>query len=504
MTGLADLRVLLLVPVLGALIVALAPERWSRALGGAVAGLALWVAVIVAGADAEALALRVAWVPALGLSLSLGLGALGVPGVLVTCLIGQVAAAAPGGSRGSIAGGLVLQAVVLAGLLARDLGLLVACYGLLAPLVAGLVVSGTSAARMRAGLVVGFYLSLGTALLALAVGALAVAHHDASGGVWSLELEALGGLLLPGRAEAAIAAAILVAGALTLGLWPLHGWLIAGIGAARPGTAILMAGALRWLGVDLLLRVWLVVTPTAAAAQAPAIAWVAVLGAVYGGLLARAEGESRRAIGLAGLVPAGLLVLGLVGQHHEGVLGALGLGLSLCLGGAAGVLALAERDGSLRRVGALGLLPAPGLVGLVGAALVLIGTARFAGLTLAGSAMSVALVGLLAVVVGLAGGLPRGLADGTGREGHVASDRSVGGWVRVAVLLAPLVALGVWPGPGLRRVEAAGGAAIDAMMRRRCERALVPVAAPTLAPAQASEGCAQPMRALEQLQRGPS
>ena len=488
MTGLADLRVLLLVPVLGALIVALAPERWSRALGGAVAGLALWVAVIVAGADAEALALRVAWVPALGLSLSLGLGALGVPGVLVTCLIGQVAAAAPGGSRGSIAGGLVLQAVVLAGLLARDLGLLVVCYGLLAPLVAGLVVSGTSAARMRAGLVVGFYLSLGTALLALAVGALAVAHHDASGGVWSLELEALGGLLLPGRAEAAIAAAILVAGALTLGLWPLHGWLIAGIGAARPGTAILMAGALRWLGVDLLLRVWLVVTPTAAAAQAPAIAWVAVLGAVYGGLLARAEGESRRAIGLAGLVPAGLLVLGLVGQHHEGVLGALGLGLSLCLGGAAGVLALAERDGSLRRV----------------AALVLIGTARFAGLTLAGSAMSVALVGLLAVVVGLAGGLPRGLADGTGREGHVASDRSVGGWVRVAVLLAPLVALGVWPGPGLRRVEAAGGAAIDAMMRRRCERALVPVAAPTLAPAQASEGCAQPMRALEQLQRGPS
>jgi hypothetical protein len=241
-TGLADLRVLLLVPVLGALIVALAPERWSRALGGAVAGLALLVAVIVAGADAEALALRVAWVPALGLSLSLGLGALGVPGVLVTCLIGQVAAAAPGGSRGSIAGGLVLQAVVLAGLLARDLGLLVACYGLLAPLVAGLVVSGTSALRMRAGLVVGFYLSLGTALLALAVGALAVAHHDASGGVWSLELEALGGLLLPGRAEAAIAAALGLAGALTLGLWPLHGWLIAGIGAARPGTAILMAG----------------------------------------------------------------------------------------------------------------------------------------------------------------------------------------------------------------------------------------------------------------------
>jgi len=188
------------------------------------------------------------------------------------------------------------------------------------------------------------------------------------------------------------------------------------------------------------------------------------------------------------------------------------------------------------------MVPAPGLVGLVGAALVLIGTARFAGVTLAGSAMSLALVGLLALVLslggwrgladgtgreghvagdrpcgaGLADGTGReghvagdrpfgaGPADGTGREGHVAGDRSLGWWLRRGVLLAPLVVLGVWPGPGLRRVEAAGGAAIDAMMRRRCERAAVSVAAPMLAPAQASEACAQAMRALAKQQRGPS
>jgi NADH-quinone oxidoreductase subunit M len=365
-TGLADLRVLLLVPVLGALIVALAPERWSRALGGAVAGLALLVAVIVAGADAEALALRVAWVPALGLSLSLGLGALGVPGVLVTCLIGQVAAAAPGGSRGSIAGGLVLQAVVLAGLLARDLGLLVACYGLLAPLVAGLVVSGTSAVRMRAGLVVGFYLSLGTALLALAVGALAVAHHDASGGVWSLELEALGGLLLPGRAEAAIAAALGLAGALTLGLWPLHGWLIAGIGAARPGTAILMAGALRWLGVDLLLRVWLVVTPTAAAAQAPAIAWVAVLGAVYGGCWRAQRGRVGGRSGWPGWCRRGCWCWGWSGSTTRGCSGRWGSGSRCVSAGRRGCWRWRSATGACGGWGRWGCCRRRGWSGLLG------------------------------------------------------------------------------------------------------------------------------------------
>ena len=497
MSGLADLRLLIGLPVLGALLVGLGPARWRRAIGGGAAGLALLVALAVVSAPLEGLALRVSWVGALGLSCSLGLGALGVPGLLVTCLIGQVAAVAPGGSRGSIAGGLLLQAVVVAALLARDLGLLVACYGLLAPLLAGLVASGAAASRVRAALAVGFYLSLGTALLALAVGALAVAHHDASGGVWSLELEALGGLLLPARAEAAIAAALGLAGALTLGLWPLHGWLIAGVAAARPGVALLVAGPLRWLGLDLLLRVWLVVTPSAAAAQAPAMAWVAVLGAVYGALVARAEPEPARALGLAALVPAGLLVLGIVGQHHEGVLGALGLGMTLCLGGAAGVLAGATGRGWLRRVARIGLLPAPGLVGLVGAALVVIGTARFAGLTLAGHAMSLALVGGAALLLSL-----RALSDRTGYEGHVVGDRSWTGAGLVAALLMPLLALGVAPGPGLRRVDAAGRAAVDAAMRRRCERALATVDAPTRVTGEASEACAQPLRTLEALQGG--
>ena len=312
MSGLADLRLLLALPVLGALLVALGPVRWCRAIGGVAAGIVLIVGLAVVSVEPAGLALRVPWVAALGLSFSLGLGALGVPGVLVTCLIGQVAALAPGASRGSIAGGLALQAVVLAALLARDLGLLVACYGLLAPLVAGLVASGAAASRVRAALVVGFYLSLGTALLAVAVGALAVAHHDASGGLWSLELEALGGLLLPARAEAAIAAALGLAGALTLGLWPLHGWLIAGVAAARPGVALLVAGPLRWLGFDLLLRVWLVVTPTAAAALAasheqPHAEGVLLAAAERDASQLDLDGESRRdSAAAAALIRAGI------------------------------------------------------------------------------------------------------------------------------------------------------------------------------------------------------
>jgi hypothetical protein len=245
------------------------------------------------------------------------------------------------------------------------------------------------------------YLALGTALLAVAVGALAVAHHDASGGVWSLELAALGRCCCRAALEAAIGGLALLAGALTLGLWPLHGWLVAGDRRGATGPAMLIAGPVRWLGVDLLLRLWLPLTPTAAAAQAPAIAWVAVLGAVYGGLWRAPRGTSGGRSGWRRWCRRGCWCWGWSGSTTRGVLGALGLALSVPRrgGGAAG----AGGAGLAGALGALGLLPAPGLVGLVGAALVLIGTARFAGLTLGGRGMGVALVAAAAVAL-VAGG----------------------------------------------------------------------------------------------------
>ncbi len=494
MTGLVDVRLLLLLPWLGALGVGLAPGRWSRVLGGVFAGATLLVAVLVMLAEPAGLAVRMPWVPALGLTLALGVGGLTAPGLLVTCLIGQVAALAPGGSRGSIAGGLALQGGVLGALLARDLGLIAGFHGLLAPIVVLLLMQGRAPERLRAALGAGFYLALGTGLLGLAAGALAVAHHDASGGVWSLELTALAQVLLPGRAEAAVGLALLLAGVVTLGLWPVHGWLLAAIATARPGTALLLAGPVRWLGVDLLLRLWLPLTPAAAAEQAPALAWVAVAGAVYGALVARAEPDGRRALGLVALVPAGLLVLGLAGQHHEGVLGAVMLALALTLGLAAGLLAGTDTAWA-RRVAPLGLLPLPGAIGLVGVALVIVGTARFAGLTLAAHAMWLALGAGLAVLLAFGA-----LSERTGLSGHGEKDSREGGRGRmlgVAALLLPVVVAGLWPARTLRGSHASARAWSDMTARLRCERVVRAPQVPTLA-TEPSESCAQPLRTLAQ------
>jgi len=504
---LASLRLLLAAPLLGALLVAVAPARWSRALGGLAAGLALLVALALLSAAPETLAIRAQWIPALGLEFALGLGGLALPGVIVTCLIGQVASVASDGSRGTIAAGLALQGVVLAGLLAEDLGLLVACHGLLAPLVVGLLAAGPRPERLRAALAAGFYLALAAAAVGLAAGALAVAHHDASGGRWSLEIAALAGVLLPASVEAVIGGLLAVAGGLLLGLWPLHGWSIAGAAAGRSGAALLLFGPVRLLGLDLLLRLWLPLTPTAAADQGPLLAGLALAGAIYGAVVARVEPDPRRAIGLVALVPAGLLVLGVAGQHHEGLLGALALALTLTLGAAAGLLAVAEtrdhggpRTALARRLAPLGLSAAPGLAGFVGAALVLLGTARFADLSLGASAPWLTLAAGAALLLSL-----RMLAFGAGPSGQVQRDMPADlpsfELARLLVLLTPLVVIGAWPGPWLARVDPAARAVIEAAALRRCLSWTQVIEAPQRAPEAAPEACAQPVRALERLQK---
>lgn len=67
-----------------------------------------------------------------------------------------------------------------------------------------------------------------------------------------------------------------------------------------------------------------------------------------------------------------------------------------------------------------------------------------------------------------------------------------------AVLLAPLVVIGAWPGPWLVPLGVTGRAVIDAAMLRRCAAAELGVTAPRVVPDEPVEGCAQPMRALEQ------
>ncbi|HEY0134233.1 MAG TPA: hypothetical protein VGB85_09140, partial [Nannocystis sp.] len=217
----------------------------------------------------------------------------------------------------------------------------------------------------------------------------------------------------------------------------------------------------------------------------------------YGALVARAEPDPRRALGLAALVPAGLIVLALAGQHHEGVLAAIMLALAVTLGGAAGLLAYTNGDGPrarlLRRLAPVGLLPAPGLVGLIGAALVVLGTARFAGTTLGGHAIWLALLAGLATLLSL-----RALSRRAGPAGPGAKDSSRGPLIGVAALLLPVIAAGVWPARVLGPSHAVARAWVDMTTRGRCERAVRTGDALARAPAEPSEACGQPLRTLEQ------
>ncbi len=475
--------------VLGSVAVVLVPARACRAVAIVAAGMALVLAGwIVAVPPSD---VHVAWVPQLGLELALGLGSIGGLGLIAMGLLGLVAACQPNSTRGALAGSLAIQAVAITAVLARDLGLLVACHGCLAPLVVMTVAAGTGPQRLRAAWAAGLYLGLVAVVLCVAVGLLAVAHHDATAGQWSFALLSSMHVLLPWPVEATIAGLVVVAAAILLGVWPLHGWHMA-TQAALPRGPAAMIGALRWLGFDLLLRMWLPLTPTAAAAMAPVVAWWAVLAAIYAVTVARVEPVPGRAVTLLSSLPVAAIVVGVAGQHHEGIVGAAVVAVALTLGVGVNGVATTPRQ---YQAAALSWLPVPGLLGFVGLGIVILGTARFAVRDLGGHAMW--LCSGLAVAIAVAVVTTRKIAS---KCDPTAPPKPWPTWGSVALLWLPLVVAGLAPAWVLARIEPSARVLLDVAALRRCTTIVEPPQVPVRMADEPIEACTAPIRALERLQ----
>ncbi|MCY0986233.1 hypothetical protein OV203_03780 [Nannocystis sp. ILAH1] len=485
MSALADLRIVAALPWLAALAVLLLPRRAARvcALGATALGVAAAIACAAGTAAIEA-----PWLGR-GVALRLAIGPLSALGLVATAIAGLLAVLEEETRRrGRLAGLLALQGTVLVGLLADDALLLAAAWALAPALVLGLLGVRASEAEGRiAGRALALFLSLGAGAVLLVAAGLTVAHRGASGGTWSAALLDMASVRVPGGAGTALAAALALAGTLAIGLWPLHAGLVEGTGAGSRGTARLLAGPVRWLGLDVLIRLWAPLVPLGAAATAPWLAALATLGAVYAGLSARAEVDPDRRAARIALVGWSVAVVGVATLTHEGLAGALLLAVVAGLGQPG-----LARAGTVTRV-VLGL--AAGLAG----ALVSSAALRPADLTLAALGPWCACGAALAL--GLAGSA---MIRGTGPKGHVVGDMAPATgpsehvparWSAAALAVVAAVAI-ARPNLVLARVDQAGEAWVRASALQRCLALVDPRVVPVLLPPVLPTRCESPLAGL--------
>jgi NADH-quinone oxidoreductase subunit M len=124
--------------------------------------------------------------------------------------------------------------------------------------------------------------------------------------------------------EMVIVFALVFFGFATLaGLFPLHTWAPTGHVAAPTAASMLLAGVVMKLGAYGCLRVALPLFPAGFLFWQPVIAWLAVAGIVYAGLIALVQDDFKFVIGYSSVSHMGFVMLGLAAANSRAVGGAV-------------------------------------------------------------------------------------------------------------------------------------------------------------------------------------
>ena len=123
--------------------------------------------------------------------------------------------------------------------------------------------------------------------------------------------------------QLAVFALIFTGFAVLAGMFPFHTWAPTGHVAAPTGASMLLAGVVMKLGAYGCLRVAMSLVPSGLEFWQPVIAWLAVAGIVYAGLVALVQDDFKFVIGYSSVSHMGFVLLGLAAATPTAVAGAV-------------------------------------------------------------------------------------------------------------------------------------------------------------------------------------
>src|SRR6201995_3494298 len=114
-----------------------------------------------------------------------------------------------------------------------------------------------------------------------------------------------------------------IAFAIKAPLWPFHTWLPDAADSAQPGAAVLMLGMMDKVGTFGMIRYCLELFPAGARWFTPLVIVLAVIGTLYGAIVAIGQAGLKRLMGYISISHFGLITLGIFVMTSQGVSGAM-------------------------------------------------------------------------------------------------------------------------------------------------------------------------------------
>jgi NADH-quinone oxidoreductase subunit M len=165
------------------------------------------------------------------------------------------------------------------------------------------------------------YSLLGGLLMLVAVIALYV-YSTHGGHPGTFLLGPLTHLVLSPDAQRWLFLGFFIAFAIKAPLWPFHTWLPDAATSAQPGAAVLLVGVLDKVGTFGMIRYCLELFPAASRYFVPLILTLAVIGVLYGAVVAIGQADIKRLIAYTSVSHMGLIALGIFVLTSQGQAGA--------------------------------------------------------------------------------------------------------------------------------------------------------------------------------------
>jgi NADH-quinone oxidoreductase subunit M len=303
--------------------------RWT-ALGVSLLAFAvtlvIWARFDPASADFQFVE-RVPWIPAFGIDYYLGLDGISLLLVVLTGFLTPIALLSSWeGVEKKVKEFsifiLALEAAMIGVFVSLDLFLFYVFWdAMLIPMYFLIGIWGYDQ-RIYAAVKFMLYTMAGSVLMLVAILGLAWMHSEATG-AYSFDLLKLYTLQIAPETQNWLFLAFALAFAIKVPLFPFHTWLPDAHVQAPTAGSIILAGVLLKMGTYGLVRFAFPLFPAAAHVFAPWIALLAVIGIVYGALVAMVQPDMKKLVAYSSVSHLGFVVLGICAMNVQGMQGAV-------------------------------------------------------------------------------------------------------------------------------------------------------------------------------------